>query len=188
VKAFLEAQREFPVVPRKGRGQVGSRSYRYATLDDLLVAVEPVLHTHGLAVSQALQVDGDRQLLVTKIVDAEGALVLGASVRVPDCDDPHRLGAWLTYLRRYSLASLLGVATEEDIDGEADARRSEPAQRQEGRPATSRQLGAIGARARELGLSHEEVVAMATEIAGRPVGDPDELTTVEASRLLDRLG
>jgi hypothetical protein len=44
---------------------------------------------------------------------------LGSPEQAHDPSAPKRLGSWITYLRRYSVQSLLGIAAEEDDDGDA---------------------------------------------------------------------
>ncbi len=94
----------------------GSYSYSYAPLDAVLDAVVPALASQGLALTQPLEAREDGGLLVvTEVRDPDGE-VLRAEVPVPPQPDPQRLGAWVTYGRRYTLASLLAIATEEDTD------------------------------------------------------------------------
>lgn len=122
--ALAAAQAEFPAIGKTKTGH----GYRYADLADVLDAVRPVLSRHGLCVMQRVQGDD----LVTTLGHASGAAV---DARYPLVQDGtgrmnaiQRVGASLTYARRYALAALLGIAPDDDTDG---AEPQRPAQRQE---------------------------------------------------------
>lgn len=115
--AFAAAQAEFGPIIKSAKG---AHKASYAPLDAVLEAVRPVLNKHGLALTQATFV-------------ADGVLFVRSSVVHIASGDAHhadypaglfslqhqQLGAGVTYARRYSLLSLLGVFPEnEDDDGE----------------------------------------------------------------------
>ena len=51
--ALVAAQSEFPSIPKNAQGY----GYKYATLDDILTIVKPILHKNGLAITQLLEQD-----------------------------------------------------------------------------------------------------------------------------------
>ena len=120
--ALAAAQGEFVPIPREKTVKVETRTggtyeFSYAPLDAILTAVRPALAKNGLSVTQRLEDVGGRPGLRTELRHADGG-VLGASfplATVPE--SPQQLGSLLTYLRRYALVALLGVATEDDDDG-----------------------------------------------------------------------
>jgi hypothetical protein len=115
--ALVQAQSEFPTIPKNKTADAGKYSYKYADLPDILDAIRPVLKKHGLAVIQAP--DGD--VLVTVIIHESGQSISGR-IPLPTGKSPQELGSWLTYLRRYSLTAMLGIAADEDDDaGSAQA-------------------------------------------------------------------
>jgi hypothetical protein len=95
---------------------------RYASLEAVIDTIEGPLHDNGLLVLQRLDVVGGQPVLVTEIVHAEtGDRVSSTAPLVcKDPENPQALGGALTYMRRYSLVALLGLAAEDD-DGNAAA-------------------------------------------------------------------
>lgn len=67
---------------------------------------------HGLLLMQTLY-DG---LVATKLVDPDTGDYEIAELQLPDIQDPQKIGSAITYYRRYTLVTLLGL-TEEDDDG-----------------------------------------------------------------------
>src|SRR5215831_11510908 len=127
--ALAAAQGEFPPIPKDKHVEAKAYSYSYAPLDAILAAVRPILSKHGLAVSQQLETtDGGQPALRTELRHSEGG-VLGSSwplTQIPD--GPQQLGSLLTYLRRYALVALLGIAAEDDDDA-AQAQQAQQAPR-----------------------------------------------------------
>lgn len=115
--ALAKAQSEFPAIVRDK--EVDSRAYKfkYADLSAVISAVRPALAKNGLAFAQLL--DGDD--LVTMLLHESGA-VLSGRVALPREGTVQQLGSAITYLRRYALQAVLGVAAEEDDDGESAAK------------------------------------------------------------------
>jgi ERF superfamily len=117
--ALAKAQSAFPTIPRDKTVTVqtktgGSYKFSYAPLDTILAAVRAPLAANDLAVTQLLDGDG----LVTMLLHKSGAALTGR-VRLPrsDNDNVQALGSAITYLRRYSIQAVLGIAAEEDDDG-----------------------------------------------------------------------
>lgn len=97
---------------------------RYASLDTIIETVRPILAAHGLAVTQSSEpmMDG-KALSVRSLLLHESGEWLDAKAFVPLTKlDAQGAGGALTYGRRYSLAALLCLATDEDDDGQAASR------------------------------------------------------------------
>ena len=98
----------------------GSRTFRYAPLSTGLDLVRKCLGQHEIATIQATTIDNDSGLikLTTTLVQASGEWVSSDWPVSPitDAATPHRLGAALTYARRYALFTLVGIAGEDDLD------------------------------------------------------------------------
>lgn len=114
--AFVAAQQEFRAIVKDTQGQRG----KYAPLDAVLEIVRPILNKHGLALTQPTFVDGDTLFVRTVLVHMstgethESVYPAGAMTL-----QHQQLGAGVTYSRRYSLLSMLGVfPANEDDDGE----------------------------------------------------------------------
>jgi hypothetical protein len=98
----------------------GSRTFRYAPLSSGLDLVRKCLGQHEIATIQATAIDRDSGLikLTTTLVHASGEWVSSdwPVCPVSETAAPHRLGAALTYARRYALFTLVGIAGEDDLD------------------------------------------------------------------------
>lgn len=100
---------------------------RYADLATVLKTVRPVLARHGIALVQSTQVEGERLVLVTRLM-WRGEEIESTYPVEPVKRDPQGYGSALTYARRYALQALVGVAADEDDDGNAaSAAPSKPA-------------------------------------------------------------
>jgi hypothetical protein len=98
----------------------GSRTFRYAPLSSGLDLVRKCLGQHEIATVQTTATDRDSGLirLTTTLVHASGEWVSSdwPVCPVSETAAPHRLGAALTYARRYALFTLVGIAGEDDLD------------------------------------------------------------------------
>jgi hypothetical protein len=111
---FGDVKRDKKVIVRKRDG--GSYEFSYAPLDKILGAVRQPLADNGLVIIQVLS-DG---YLVTALVHESGARIEGG-VKLPESGDVQGYGSAITYLRRYAIQALLGIAAEEDDDGNRSA-------------------------------------------------------------------
>jgi len=92
-------------------------TYGYATLDEMLDHVRPVMATHGLAHIQSLGSDDDGPSVTTRVIHSSGQWVESdAAVWPTSKKDPQGYGGASSYARRYSLAAMLGIFAETDDD------------------------------------------------------------------------
>jgi hypothetical protein len=93
---------------------------RYADLRSVVEASRPVLAKNGLCVIQrTLPGKNGNSYLNTRLGHSSGQWMESLMVINPPKQDIQTLGSYMTYLRRYSYASMVGVVTgEEDDDGE----------------------------------------------------------------------
>jgi hypothetical protein len=98
----------------------GSKTFRYAPLSSGLELVRKCLGKHEIATVQATAIDHQSGLisLTTTLVHASGEWVSSdwPVCSVGETAAPQRLGAALTYARRYALFTLVGIAGEDDLD------------------------------------------------------------------------
>lgn len=127
-EALAKAQAEIRDAPRDRQNPFFNS--KYATLSSVWEVIREPLTKNGLAVLQApsaRMVDGRWVASVTTTLmhssGEERAWTLEAPVPKPDVQG---LGSALTYLRRYSLGAV-GVASEEDDDGNAASQADKPA-------------------------------------------------------------
>ena len=98
---------------------------KYADLAEVLNTVRPVLAANGLSVIQSPSFDGAVCHVTTTLAHSSGGYITGTMSCVPAKQDGQGVGSSTTYLRRYSLAAVCGIAQEDD-DGNSSA-HSKPA-------------------------------------------------------------
>src|SRR5262245_28658091 len=96
------------------------RTFRYAPLSSGLDIVRKTLGQHEIATIQTTAIDHASGLLnlTTVLAHASGEWI-GSDwpvCSIADMTTPHRMGAALTYARRYGLFTLVGIAGEDDLD------------------------------------------------------------------------
>lgn len=125
-KDFAKAKSEFKsIVPTHTNTFYDSK---YADLADYHHAVDEALLKNGFTLHQLLESDGNKNFLITKLCHVTG---WEESSRVMLCSkdehDPQKIGSSITYFRRYSIASLLGIPMEDDDgSGGADKHNLDP--------------------------------------------------------------
>jgi hypothetical protein len=96
------------------------RSFRYASLANGLDLVRKSLGRHEIATVQTTSIDEAAGLirLTTTLAHSSGEWVSSdwPVCPVSETAAPHRMGAALTYARRYALFTLVGIAGEDDLD------------------------------------------------------------------------
>jgi ERF superfamily len=105
---------------RSGRPGEGERSFRYAPLASGLDIVRKTLGQHEIATVQTTAIDKETGVvnLTTMLAHASGEWIASDWPVCPitDMASPQRMGAALTYARRYALFTLVGIAGEDDLD------------------------------------------------------------------------
>jgi hypothetical protein len=98
----------------------GDRTFRYASLSSGLDIIRKTLGKYEIATVQTTSIDRDVGLvrLTTTLAHASGEWVSSdwPVCLVSDIAAPHKIGAALTYARRYGLFTLAGIAGEDDLD------------------------------------------------------------------------
>lgn len=109
----------------------------YADLSDVWEACRAPITTNGLSVVQLPRSEGQKITVRTKLLHSSGQWIQTDLTATASQNTPQAVGSVITYLRRYSLAAMVGVAPKgDDDDGEsgegrgAPARSVPPAQRQ----------------------------------------------------------
>ena len=115
-----------------GRGG-GEKTFRYAPLSSGLDIVRKVLGQHEIATVQTTSLDHAAGIinLTTVLAHASGEWIASdwPVCAIGEIATPHRMGAALTYARRYALFTLVGIAGEDDLDAPdlvPPTRQSEP--------------------------------------------------------------
>jgi hypothetical protein len=98
----------------------GQRTFRYAPLSSGLDIVRKTLGQHEIATVQTTAIDQASGIvnLTTVLAHASGEWIASDWPVCPIAEmaSPQRMGAALTYARRYALFTLVGIAGEDDLD------------------------------------------------------------------------
>ena len=123
-KALATAQGGFKPVKRDATNPFYHS--KYAPLSSIIDATREALTKNGLAFLQTVSVN-DHVTVETMLMHESGEWVKGAISLKPKADDPQAAGSAITYGRRYSLGAILGVASEDDDDGNTASKpKAEP--------------------------------------------------------------
>jgi len=105
---------------RSDKAGRSERSFRYAPLSSGLDIVRKTLSQHEIATVQTTAIDETTGIvrLSTVLAHASGEWIASDWPVCPISETaaPHRMGAALTYARRYALFTLVGIAGEDDLD------------------------------------------------------------------------
>jgi hypothetical protein len=105
---------------RADGSSASERSFRYAPLSSGLDIVRKTLSQHEIAIVQTTSIDEAAGLvrLSTVLAHASGEWIASdwPVCAIAETATPHRMGAALTYARRYALFTLVGIAGEDDLD------------------------------------------------------------------------
>ena len=150
---------------------------RYASLAAVIDAVIPVLNANGVGVLQLPSIEGSEVRLTTILMHSSGQR-LSSTVGAPlgKKQDAQAVGSAITYLRRYSLQSIMGLPVEDD-DGNAASRpqRRQPQRRQAPETAAPTQAdkdwaALIAAELEGAGLSVQQFNVWAGRSNRQPLG------------------
>lgn len=98
----------------------GSFKFRYADIEEINAKTRPALAEEGLALIQPPQCDVSTGAtwIETMLVHKDGGVIRSRLDIKPlgTYGDPKEFGAALSYLRRYSVVAMLGVAADDDLD------------------------------------------------------------------------
>jgi ERF superfamily protein len=117
---LVNPEKSLTATIRTGRPGDGERSFRYAPLSSGLDIVHKTLGQHEIATLQTTAIDQTAGMvnLTTTLAHASGEWIASDWPVCPIAEtaNPQRMGAALTYARRYGLFTLVGIAGEDDLD------------------------------------------------------------------------
>ena len=117
---LINPEKSLIAVVRSIRPGEGERSFRYAPLSSGLAIVRKTLGQHEIATLQTTAIDQTAGMvhLTTTLAHASGEWIASDWPVCPIAEtaNPQRMGAALTYARRYALFTLVGIAGEDDLD------------------------------------------------------------------------
>lgn len=92
---------------------------KYFDINSLIKQLNPLLAKHKLLLIQPIM----DNMVTSRILCIDNGGSVDSSLTLPDINDPQKLGSAITYYRRYTLASLLGLQAEDD-DGNLASSKS----------------------------------------------------------------
>lgn len=200
-EALAKAQSQFTFALKASTADMGVKGGRrkYADLQSVIDAIKPQLTAHGLAVVQATMPNSSGISLRTTLMHSSGEWIAGQiDLPIDRMGGIQGMGSALTYARRYALSAMVGIASDEDDDGEASmqaAKQYKKEQVQQVRqqaaannpdPATEAQIKAVMACLQSRGArSREDYLAALGNFLGRTITSSKELTRTEASDFLE---
>jgi hypothetical protein len=125
-----EQTNEIAAALAKAQGQMENAKYnktnphfrnKYADLAAIIEAVKKPLADNGIAFSQVTDIREETFVLVTTLMHSSGQWIESEYPLPLAADKPQVMGSALTYARRYELATICGIAAEEDNDAEGVA-------------------------------------------------------------------
>lgn len=129
--AFARSQLAFKPIKKNRKVKVqtkqgGAYTFEYADLGAILDMARPILSSNGIAVTQNARIQridtGAPYIVVdTMLLHESGQYIIYDPLEFAADGNIQANGGTITYLKRYALAAALGIATEEDDDGNAAA-------------------------------------------------------------------
>lgn len=113
VAALLACQKVFPAIEKTKDGQAGNRKFKYAPLESIKALCDPILRENNLVLTQGSM----GHSVVTRLdhISGEWREIWMPMNEVHASDQAY--GIEFSYKRRYSYTGILGIVTEEDVDG-----------------------------------------------------------------------
>jgi ERF superfamily len=162
----------------------GAYSFDYADLASVLDVVRPALAANGIAIVQTPSVHEGQVVVETRLAHASGEWMESALSTKAEDLSPQKIGSAITYLRRYSLSCMVGVASEEDDDGNAaEGNRAQTSTRTQAPPRSAAptvvQAGILECIAAADPKDHLTMTALASRYRQMPEG-PDKVAAHDA--------
>ena len=90
---------------------------KYFDINSLIQQIEPLLEKNNLLLLQPIE----NNKVKSVIYEVESGNFVSSEIELPNLTDPQKLGSAITYYRRYTLQSLLGLQAEDDDGNKASA-------------------------------------------------------------------
>lgn len=149
---------------------------RYADLESVWNACREALSANELAVMQMPYNDGINVGIVTILAHSSGEWMQSRISAPPSKNDAQSIGSVITYLRRYALAAMVGVAPTDD-DGEAAVGRT-PQRASQPTQVPKKEQTAAGEKVDQARVAYERIrqaihAAATTQRLDELLDDPD---------------
>jgi hypothetical protein len=115
LRAIAAVQAEMPILRKTEKIKAGQREYSYVPLGDIWAVLQPLVHKHGLLVTNMM----NGGVLKTHVWHVETGESIWSDHPVNPQQPPQALGSTLTYARRYNLNELFQIVADKDDDATA---------------------------------------------------------------------
>jgi hypothetical protein len=180
--AFIKAKKSFsPALKSSLNPHFKSK---YADLAVCIEAVDDAFLENGIVMYQETFEDSLGVTVETVLLHESGEYLRCGKLHVPSAkNDPQGYGSALSYARRYSLITACGIAPEDD-DGNAAAKKSEPA-----KPAVcnANQVSQMRILAEQVGADLPALFEWLSKKSGRTVNTFAEITAAEMPHVIKAL-
>lgn len=121
-RKFAKVLNEVPNFNTDETAQAGNRTYKYLNLATLLKNIKPIFEKNGLSFTQKVTFTGPGE--GKQILGTIETIIFDDTDQMTVCEypffvtgDPQQVGSAITYARRYSLTTVLGIFPDKDDDG-----------------------------------------------------------------------
>nr|UVN11179.1 MAG: ERF superfamily protein [Bacteriophage sp.] len=121
-RKFAKILNEVPNFNTDETAQAGNRTYKYLNLATLLKNIKPIFEKNGLAFTQKVTYNSTGD--VRQTLGTVETIIFDDTDQMTICEypffvtgDPQQVGSAITYARRYSLTTVLGIFPDKDDDG-----------------------------------------------------------------------
>lgn len=139
ILAFANALNATENIAKTQTADTGKYTYRYADLGDVLDEVKRACQMFGLSVFQTPTYTDDKLEIVTALIHESGDWMTFPPMGLRLPNDAQAVGSALTYIRRYSLLTIFGIAPEDD-DGHAATQAARAPQQNQGYRTPAEQM------------------------------------------------
>lgn len=116
LKKLFEAKKEIGAITKDAKNPFFKSNY--FDINSLLREIEPILEKNELILLQPIE-DGKVKTIIFSIDEDGSKDNVFSEMQLPNIQDPQKLGSAITYYRRYTLQSLLGLQSEDDDGNKA---------------------------------------------------------------------
>tara|TARA_R110000822_G_scaffold218065_1_gene352538 strand:+ start:3632 stop:4279 length:648 start_codon:yes stop_codon:yes gene_type:complete len=122
-KALIAFQGQVPHIPLNAINPFFKS--KYADLAGIIKIVKPVLAKNGLGLTQLVDYENDNAFIRTVLIHESGQYIESQTF-YNTSGKPQEQGSAITYMRRYSIAGILGIVADDDDDGNVASTTSVP--------------------------------------------------------------
>lgn len=122
--AQVKVQQEIKDLPKESKGF----AHKYTTFDKLVQYLRPLLSKHGISFVQMPCGRDENVGVITLYMHTSGEYITSKiETQIIDAQNKYQsMGSAITYFKRYSLASFVGIASDEDTDGNVTKSQPKP--------------------------------------------------------------